>query len=229
MTHESTQTELIDVKPGAIVPDTYELGGYKRSWALPIVTVLCLLAVLGVGFTHIIYQQDRVERLISQNKEKDQAINSLIDENKAANENARSLYDQLLKLGEKPQGTNPTVYTPGAQGNAGRDGRDATDEQVLRAVERYCLVGVCEGKPGADSTVPGPQGPVGVRGAQGEPGQAGAPGATGAQGAPGVGIQSIACLEDGNWQFTMTNSTVLVVPGPCRASLLGNGNGDGNN
>lgn len=228
MTHElePITTEVIDMQPGMILRDTYENFSEKKTWGVQIVAALCLLAVLGGGITHIAYQADRINNLLSQNKSQSKTIGALIAENQAANENARSLYDQLLELGAKPQGTNPQVYAPGLPGEAGRDGRDATDEQIDAGIARYCAVVGCTPLP---SEIPGPEGAQGEPGRDGQPGPVGATGVTGAQGAPGVGIQGIACLESGDWRFTMTDSSALTVPGPCRVTLLpGNGN-NGNN
>lgn len=66
---------------------------------------------------------------------------------------------------------------------------------------------------------PGPVGPAGPPGADSQvPGPAGAPGSNGSN---GVGISAITCDSSNNWQFTMTDGSVISVPGPCRAD---NGN-----
>lgn len=64
----------------------------------------------------------------------------------------------------------------------------------------------------------GPVGPVGPPGPAGPTGPAGNDGAPGAPGSTGVGISGIACLEDGTWQFSMTDGSTINVAGPCRAA-----------
>ena len=117
----------------------------------------------------------------------------------ASQENAQSLYEQLLALGEEPEGEEPSEVTettvpgvpgePGPSGPRGDDGRAPTPDEILGAVAEYCATtGACQGtastvpgpagEAGADSTEPGPPGPAGAQGAQDEPGPPGPAGAT---------------------------------------------------
>ena len=87
-----------------------------------------------------------------------------------------------------------------------------------------------KGNPGAT----GPQGPAGESGAPGiagkdgkngkdgaagEAGPAGPQGDPGPAGPPGVGVASVVCQTDGTWLFTLTDSTQLLVAGPCKADI----------
>lgn len=93
-----------------------------------------------------------------------------------------------------PPGRPGASGKPGANGSpgaAGSPGRDATGE---------------DGRPGADSTVPGPSGPSGPSGPPGPSGPAGASGSPGADstvpGPAGRGISSISCQTSARRPFT---------------------------
>lgn len=143
---------------------------------------------------------------------------------------AAALYEQLLAAGEDPvvepsepgaRGEIGPQGVPGIQGVPGDDGRPPTAEEVLAAVNAYCVsVGGCkgadgkDGAPGADGTdgapgesIVGPQGPAGPAGPQGEPGM------------NGVSILSVSCvlLDDLStaFRFTFTDGEVTDVPGAC--------------
>lgn len=105
----------------------------------------------------------------------------------ASQANAQSLYEQLLDLGEKPDGEAPAEVVEGPAGEAGPRG-----PQGERGEES-----TVPGPPGPQGA-PGPQGPAGEAGPPGEsvtgpPGPAGEPGPAGPQGEPGpVGSQGPA-------------------------------------
>lgn len=135
----------------------------------------------------------------------------------------------------------PASNVPGPSGKPGRDGQDSDVPGPVGVPgpagepgENSDVPGPA-GKPGQDSDVPGPVGKPGQDGApgkagkpgqDGKPGQAGAPGAkgdrgepgkTGPTGPPGRGISDVSC-QDGDWLFTFTDGTNVVVNGPCRVS-----------
>lgn len=112
------------------------------------------------------------------------------DDLRASQENAESLYDQLLDEGVRPDAEKPSdvVSTPGATGAPGargESGRPPTSDEISTAVDRYCTPrGGCVGPgglPGADGTPGAP----GLTGPPGNDGQPGAPGASGTDGEPG--------------------------------------------
>lgn len=100
----------------------------------------------------------------------------------ASQQNAQSLYEQLLAEGVEPEGEAPAEVAPGPegqqgdrgpQGPAGEPGDDGTDG--------------APGSPGraGDDGEDGPPGSAGAPGAPGSPGEDGAPGANGAPGPVG--------------------------------------------
>lgn len=139
------------------------------------------------------------------------------------------LYDEFtVTTGAEPDAPEPADVTEeapaaipgdpgpvGPRGEAGKDGKDGKDS----------LVAGPAGVPGVPGTVgakgdPG-IGETGAQGPQGNPGEsitgpAGADGAPGATGATGLGIAGIGCQDDGSWLFTMTDTTTITIPGPCR-------------
>lgn len=136
-----------------------------------------------------------------------------------------------------PETLRPLVVTAVASyctedrcvGRPGKDGRDAppvSDERLSAMIDQslaaYCAKqpgGSCEGqpgKPGADSTVPGPVGPAGPVGPTGPPG------ATGEQ---GRSVVDTDCMDDGRWRITYDKpfpdgEVVRYSRGPCRAVVL---------
>ncbi|KJL49151.1 hypothetical protein RS84_00263 [Microbacterium hydrocarbonoxydans] len=117
-----------------------------------------------------------------------------------------ALREQVLELGEEPvvepvpESTSPTVIN-------GKDGKDApppTAEQMLAAVQQCFALGLCTA-------------PKGDKGDTGDTGDPGAPGSDSTVPGPaGTGIQTIECMDDGTWRFTMTDATTRDIPGPCR-------------
>lgn len=111
----------------------------------------------------------------------------------ASVDNAERLYEQLLELGEDPQGERPSTVAPsttiqgepGARGPTGAPGRAPTDAEVAAAVAKYCAQNACVGATGATGpagtdgeSITGPQGPQGppgesIVGPQGPPGPTG--------------------------------------------------------
>lgn len=196
--------------PGAIVvpPPPPEK---KRQWGL--IAAIIALGVLLLGGVlwamlaqqgEIVRQQKTIEELRDDNSE---LTNNLV----AAQNNANDLYDQLLALGEKPEGQDPSTVTPPVNGTNGVNGRDGVDGLNGR-----------DGLPGKDGTpglpgqngLDGKDGTDGVNGADGKdgaPGTNGTNGVDGKDGAPGVGISTITC-ESGNLTFTLTDGRVFTFP-----------------
>jgi hypothetical protein len=112
----------------------------------------------------------------------------------ASVENAESLYEQLLELGEDPEGEKPSNVSPapptsvqgetGDRGATGAPGRAPTDAEIAAAVAAYCADNACVGATGAVGAqgLPGAIGPQGVQGPAGEQGPMGATGQTGPAG-----------------------------------------------
>ncbi|WP_194383102.1 collagen-like protein [Microbacterium luteum] len=143
----------------------------SRAWRakvifVSLVSVLAIaLLVLG-GFT-IINLSTRLGAANDRNARQADQIAVLLDDLHASQENAQSLYDQVLDLGQYPDGEDPESVVPGpagetgARGPAGPRGLPGEDGE--------------QGEPGAD----------GAPGADGSDGSAGADGANGADGATG--------------------------------------------
>ncbi|MCI2959558.1 collagen-like protein [Agromyces atrinae] len=185
-----------------------------RAWwvGTAAIALAAVLAVLGGG----IY-------LATANADLRSQLNLAHDDLRASQENAESLYDQLLAEGVRPDAERPSevVSTPGTQGPRGDAGRPPTLDEISSAVERYCaprsgcigpagLAG-SDGAPGiaGASGQPGSEGPAGTPGANGQPGDtgpAGPPGPTGlpgTDGAPGIdGAPGPAGQPPSSWTFT---------------------------
>jgi hypothetical protein len=202
------ETEPIYVEP--MTPGTITVPGpepkVRVPWVLYLVTTAFVAITLAVMFGWIGNLVDRNERLNARVSDqadiitqKDTQIAGLTEDLIASQNNAQSLYDQLLAIGQAPEGVDPETLVPsipgpsgpsGPSGPTGPAGRPPTDAEVLFAVERYCMVQICsgeagpQGQPGVSGTV-GPQGEPGAAGAQGEPGPAGPQGAAGPAGPAG--------------------------------------------
>ncbi|WP_136057230.1 hypothetical protein [Microbacterium sp. K24] len=179
-----------------------------------------MLFVLG-GFI-ITNLASRVDAANERDTQKSEQISALLGDLHASQENAQRLYDQLLALGESPQGEAPDdVVTPIPED--GRDGRDGargpgpTALEVLDGIRACFAAGTCTA-PKGDKGDPGTNGTNGTNGGDGARGADST--VPGPAGAPGVGVATIACLEDGTWQFVMTDGTTRDVPGPCRFVLI---------
>lgn len=157
----------------------------------------------------------------------------------ASQENAQSLYEQLLAEGVEPEGEPPAEVAPGPAGQKGdrglpgQDGEDGTDSTVPgppgvpgRDGQDSTVPGPAgaQGRDGKDSTVPGPAGPAGPAGKDGAdsttPGPQGEQGPAGPAGADGRGIESLYCEDTtGRWTVTYTDSTTADA-GACRTPLI---------
>lgn len=180
MNDEPQEPDLLTPVPGTmVVPPTPEPE--QRQWVLAGVAAFLLLAVLGVAGWFIGTLVDRnvylQARVVDQNVQIDELTDELIEQQ----ENSRSLYDQLIALGEDPQGIRPQIGPQGPAGQAGEQGPPGPPGGT--------------GEPGASiegpEGPPGPAGPTGASGGQGEPGPPGEsiqgpPGPQGETGPQGV-------------------------------------------
>ncbi|WP_136054363.1 hypothetical protein [Microbacterium sp. K24] len=143
----------------------------------------------------------------------------------ASQDNAQSLYEQLLAEGVEPEGEPPAQVSTlipengrdGDDGARGERGPGPTGEQVLDGIRACFAAGTCTA-PKGDMGDPGTNGTNGINGTDGARGSDST--VPGPVGATGVGIASITCLDDGTWEFTMTDGTSRDVPGPCRTVLV---------
>lgn len=198
----------------------------RIMFALTLAILVVALVALG-GFT-ITNLAARVEAANDRNASQSNQIDGLLDDLHASQENAQRLYDQLLGLGENPEGEAPDDVVTVVPEN-GRDGEDGTRGPVgpigpsptavelLTAAQQCFASGACtapkgdtgtpggtgpagpQGPPGADSTIPGPQGPAGPE---------------------GRGILSLYCGDtDGRWTVTYTDGTTADA-GSCLPALI---------
>lgn len=183
---------------------------------LATLVVLALLALGGFTITNLATRLEAAnDRNAAQDEhaaEKDEQLASVLDDLHASQENGQRLWDQLLALGAIPDGADPsTIAPPGERGERGLQGPPPSAEQIAAAVTIYCAAhGGCIGMPGTPG-IPGTPGSDGTPGRDGQDSTVPGP-----EGTPGVGVATIDCLEDGTWRFTMTDSTIRDVPGPCR-------------
>jgi hypothetical protein len=163
------------------------------------------LALAALATFTIVNLAQRVAAANDRNAAQSEQIDGLLADVHASQENAQRLYDQLLSLGEAPEGDNPDDIVTGPAGQTGARG------------------------PQGDTGAPGPIGPIGPVGAAGETGttgdsgtsgsagpagpqgEPGTPGPQGAQGEPGpagpTGPPGPSC-PDG---YALLSFTVLVI------------------
>lgn len=173
--------------PGTLVVPATEPVTRRNSWVFTVTASILALLLLGLGAWFLLNLVDRNARLNSVVAEQRQEIASLTDDLIASQENAQDLYDQLLALGEEPEGTNPEVLVPepGAQGERGIPGAEgAPGLQGEPGTDGEPGAPGAPGQNGTDGSQ-GAQGPVGPTGPQGPAGEPGATGAVGPQGPPG--------------------------------------------
>lgn len=174
---------VITPAPGVILPATHETPPTRsgRQWVLVACVVLFALAGIAVGAWFIGNLVDRNARLTERTAEQSERIAALTDDLLASQENAQRLYDQLLELGETPEGRDPDLVTgpQGPQGDPGLPGLPGDPGDPGPQGEPGTQGPAGEKGPQGAAGAPGPAGP------QGEPGPAGPRGETGAQGPPG--------------------------------------------
>lgn len=193
----------------------------SKAIFIGLTSLLCVVILVLGGFTISNLASRNAllnDRVVAANEERAQAHDDL----QASQENAQGLYDQLLALGQEPDGQEPSRVAPGPAGVAGAPGapgRAPTVLEISEAIASYCAArdecaGIAgddgsdsdipgppgrDGLPGADSTVPGPPGPTGPQGPAGNDGAPGAPGTPGPAG---------PTCPDG---YTATATDVLIV------------------
>lgn len=154
--------------PGTLVVPAAVTEPRRMGWVFTVTVAVLVLLILVLGGWFLVNLVDRNARLNTVVADQRESISALTDGLVASTENAQGLYDQLLALGQDPEGTDPEVLTPtpGATGPAGERGP--------------------QGIPGLDSLIPGPIGPQGPSGAPGADGTDGTPGANGSDGTAGA-------------------------------------------
>ncbi|UVK61363.1 hypothetical protein SEA_GINGERBUG_28 [Microbacterium phage Gingerbug] len=198
--------------PGAIVVPALEEPPRRMGWVFTVTTAILVTLLLGLGAWFLVNLVDRNARLNAVVAEQRDDIAALTDDLVASQANAQDLYDQLLALGEDPDGTNPDVLIPergerGEQGAPGIPGSDGEDgEPGTPGAPGAPGEDGKDGAPGAPGEdgqdgAQGEQGPAGPAGPPGPAGPAGQDGATGPQGPAGP------TCPDG---YTGTATTVLV-------------------
>lgn len=206
MSEDNPDTDIVSASPGAIVPSTFEQPAQRKTpWLLSVVVFISIAGVLGVGIAHIASQNSAIANYQERIETLNGTVSNLVEENAALVQNSQVLYDQILGLGEIPQGNDPQTLpgAPGPQGLRGIPG--IPGEDGAPGVPGDPGTAGKDGQDGQDG-VPGQQGPQGV---QGEPGTPGNPGAD------GRGIASIACTNLNELTITYTDSTAQAFNIPC--------------
>lgn len=188
----------------------------QRVWA---VAVMFLGLVLVIGLLwYMNFTNQTVDAYRSRVADQNAQLAQKDDTIREQNGKAQALYEQLVAAGQEPV-TTPAVN--GRDGVQGLPGRDATVEDVLKALAQYCANDACKGPQGAA----GVNGAAGTSGTDGTPGKDGTPGLNGVNGVNGKdgrGIASVACeaTPEGGYTgvgvVTFTDSTTQTVAGLCR-------------
>lgn len=156
----------------------HERGTRRWQWAAAVVFAL-IVAMVITAFAF----------LLNVNAELRATNHALYDDLVASQENGEKLYQQLLELGERPEGDRPDDVvdekpepTPGPQGARGPRGDDgaAGPRGPMGPQGIPGLMG-----PAGPAGSNGEAGATGAQGEQGPPGPAGPPGEVGPQGPPG--------------------------------------------
>lgn len=210
MTEDTDSINLTEVSPGTVVLPPVQ-APQRRQYGLIAAIVIFALLLSGVVTYVIVSQQKTIEDQATRISEQNKTIENRTNELVSANENAQDLYDQLIKLGQSPDGSRPTTV-PGPQGDSGlngRDGKDGTDG--LNGKDGAPGTNGLDGKPGTDGT-PGENGTNGINGTDG------APGKDGTNGKDGRGVASVECVASTTgtaFRFTFTDGTTQDIPAPC--------------
>lgn len=189
-----------------------------RSKALFAAIVVVLTGItLGLGLYTITNLDSRVKAANDRNAQKDDVIAALVEDIEAERENSQVLYDQLLALGETPEGEEPGTTFPPRDGIDGRDAPPVTAAELLFAVSTCFSSGVCTAPAGVDGTSPPPLTPDQLQAAVAACFASGictAPsGSNGQNGQDGRGIVSLACV-DSALTVTYTDGITAIV-GQC--------------
>lgn len=215
VTTESTPTEGIPVldpqdesqndvvpQPGMVVLQP-QPNRRQPQWGLIAAFAALAALVILFGATALSTQQGRIDSQKQRVDEMTVQITELTEALQLSQENGQELYDQLLALGEAPEGEDPEkLPTPapvppevveGDTGPAGEPGRPPTMTEIAQAVSTYCALNdFCRGPNGSDvsdSQVAAAVtafcadgrcvGERGEKGDKGDPGAAGGPGPAG--------------------------------------------------
>lgn len=189
--------------PGTLVVPPLEETPRRMGWTFTVTVAILVTLLLGLGGWFLLNLVDRNARLNEVVSAQRDDISELTDDLVASQANAQELYDQLLALGEDPDGSDPETLIPerGPSGPAGEPGTPGSDgEPGEKGAPGTPGVDGAPGEPGADGKdgQDGEQGPAGPMGPQGPAGETGA---TGPQGPAGP------TCPDG---YTGTATTVLV-------------------
>lgn len=146
-----------------------------KAWTYGYKAVVALIIALVVGATVLVSWNNAQLRAENQDMYADL---------QASQENAQRLYEQLLELGESPDGANPETIVTGPAGATGATGpRGPQGEPGPAGATGSVGEAGAPGAPGADGdSIVGPQGATGPQGDQGIQGPAGPQGAAGADG-----------------------------------------------
>lgn len=151
--------------PGTYVVSEVKEEPRKNPWFFAATVTALVFLLVGLGTWFLLDLVGRNAQLNDRVSQQNQTISRLTDDLVASQENAQTLYDQLLALGQNPEGQNPeTLPVVGPRGPAGDPGS--------------------QGPQGPAGTA-GPAGPAGPQGEQGTPGVQGDPGQTGSSGGTG--------------------------------------------
>ena len=205
------EVDLVNVEPGTIVTASFERPHKPMQWVLWAVVGLSVALVIAVTITHIGGLNSRIAKQADRLDHYEIQVDNLIEAGMAKDENAQRMYDQIVQLGETPQGVRPSVIAgptgerglpgipgpPGAKGEPGEPGDPGANGE--------------RGERGAN----GSAGEAGPAGPQGEPGPMGPTGPAGANGQDGRGIASIACTAPGELTITYTDSTTQTLSVAC--------------
>lgn len=178
-------TAIINAEPGAVVT-TPPPAPPRTQWGLIAAVVVMLLLALGVGAWFIGNLQMRNDDQADRLRGKDEVIASLTDDLVDSQENAQGLYDQLLALGESPEGDNPELKPgpTGARGDQGDEGEKG-DKGDKGDPGDNGLPGTPGESIKGDPGEKGDKGDQGDKGDKGDKGDTGDVGATGPAGPPG--------------------------------------------
>lgn len=217
MTESAEPESILPTEPGTVYVPPPETR--KTPWVLYIVVVLFIGAAVilaGGWIGNLVDRNERLNARVSDQADiiaqKDDQITALTEQLLEEVENGQALYDQLLALGETPEGERPSeTGIPGPQGSPGLPGLPGSQGEQgeqgppgpagsdgLNGADGPQGTPGLNGVDGAPGT-PGPAGPAGPAGAQGEPGPAGPAGpagADGAQGPPGPACPEGYFLDD---------------------------------
>lgn len=109
--------------PGTYVVSEVKEEPRKNSWFFTATVTVLVLLLVGLSTWFLVNLVDRNAWLNDRVDAQNQTIDELTDDLVASQENAQALYDQLLAIGQDPEGQNPKILpVTGPQGPAGPEG-----------------------------------------------------------------------------------------------------------